>query len=631
VREKVRTGGSSGSAPNHGQPAAPAIGTKPLIEQIPGPTSAQRGPTTVAGVDPSVEPPKGGINQPGFIDHGDGANLRTAPGELGGQKVRDQPLPPATRVFVSGTHPNAFAWWYVTAYLDGAMVRGYVQDFRVTTRLPEPTAKLHQVVSGDTAEQLATKEYGSAVRDGHDLRYYENVLLYVNREQGRVGITGSYQDPGILGGGANNVQLVAGHRIWLVSPAYARALEAVVPSGSLTGGAIAKAKRFVGHLEDILHSVTRSPQFFGEVAGEYAQAIRDHLPEIVGIVAGFIMAEATSAFLAATPTGVGQIAAAVIQLGLSAFGAAGAVQAGAEALKHASTWLTLAWTGQGKDDQIAAASKEFLRMLVSIAIAALSALGAKANYGNAIKIARAMPTGGLPALAVAHGGQVLGAGTSAGVLVGPGPGSLGVAGNAMMQADKDGGGSEPHAAEKQVAEDAAKEHVHKGGIEIDPQSPYHGKWDGSGVHDWDELEAICKRDGYRIKSMTEDPATGARRVEVERTGIDPKTKAPITGTIKKTIYPKDLTTAQIDEAGELALKSAAKQEPGTKLDPYGSKMRADGNPADGFFEATVKVGTPPRGVKIQGWFKQLADGTKVMTSHAPAFDKSWPKVAPKDY
>ena len=618
----------------------------PLLDQVsrtraPG-AAVQRkpdGPSAASSdASPAVAPPKGGINKAGFIDNGDGGNIRTGPAESGGQKVRDQPLPPATRVFVSGTHPDAPQWWYVTAYLDGTMVRGYVQDFRITTELPEPTAKLHQVVGGDTAEQLAAKEYGSSVRDGHDLRYYENVLLYVNQQQGRAGITGSYQDPGVLGGGNNNVQLVAGHRIWLVSPAYAKALEAVVPSGSLTGGAVAKVKRFVGHLEDILHSVTGSPQYFGEVAGEYAQAIRDHLPEIVGIVAGFIMAEATSAFLAATPTGVGQIAATVIQLGLSAFGAAGAIQAGAEAIKHASEWLTIAWTAQGKDDRIAAASKEFLKMLVSIAIAALSALGAKANYGNALKIASSMPTGGLPALAVAGGGQLGGAGTATGVLIGPGTGSLGVAGNAMMQADKEGGGGESkddqaakHAAEKKAAEDAAKEHVHKGGIEADPQSPYHGKWDGSGVHDWDELQAICTRDGYRIKSVAEDPVTGARRVEVERTGVDPKTKAPVTGTIKKTIYPKDLTAAQIDEAGDLALKSAVNKEPGTKLDPFGSKTKADGSPADGFFEAAVKVGSPPHSVKIQGWFKETSDGTKVITSHAPAYEKSWPKVAPKDY
>ena len=74
-----------------------------------------------------------------------------------------------------------------------------------------------------------------------------------------------------------------------------------------------------------------------------------------------------------------------------------------------------------------------------------------------------------------------------------------------------------------------------------------------------------------------------------------------------------------------------RRSPGRKLDAYGSKLRADGRPADGFFEATVTVGTPPRSVKIQGWFKEASDGTKVITSHAPAFDKSWPKVAPKDY
>lgn len=254
----------------------------------PGP-AVQRKPndsgTASSGPSSGVTPPMPGIDKAGFIDNSDGANIRTGPAELGGQTVRDQPLPPATRVFVSGTHPDASAWWYVTAYLEGTMVRGYVQNFRVTTELPEPTAKLHQVGSGETAEHLAAQEYGSAVRDGHDLRYYENVLLHVNQQQGRAGITGSYQDPGVLGGGSNNVQLVAGHRIWLVSPAYAKALESVVPSGSLTGGAVAKGKRFLGHLEDILHSVTRSPQHFAEVAGEYAQAIRDHMPEIVGIVA----------------------------------------------------------------------------------------------------------------------------------------------------------------------------------------------------------------------------------------------------------------------------------------------------------------------------------------------------------
>lgn len=405
----------------------------------------QRAPASPGtAADAHIAAPAGGVNLPGFIDTSDGANLRTGPAEIGGKTVIDAPLPPATRVFVSGTHPSAPQWWYVTAFLPDRIVRGYVQQFRVNTDLPEPLAKLHQVKSGDTVEKLAVQEYGSSVRDGHDLRYYENVLLFANKQRGRVGITGTYQDPGLLGGGANNIQLVAGHRIWLVSPVYAHAVEGVVPDGSLTNGAYAKAKRFVQHVVDILKSVTQSPHYFSEVAGEYAQAIRDHLPEIIGIVAGFIAAEAASAFLAATPTGVGQIAAVVIQLALSAFGAAGMVEAGVEALKHAGQWLTLAWTAKGKDEQIGAASREFLRMLVSIAMAALAYTGVKGNLGKAVEIVRAMPPVGMvPAFAA--GGRVgptavAGEGVKLGV---PGPaGPIGTAG-AMMTKHGDGEGSEP--------------------------------------------------------------------------------------------------------------------------------------------------------------------------------------------
>src|SRR5436853_351401 len=78
--------------------------------------------------------------------------------------------------------------WYVTAYLEQAMVRGYVEDFRVNTELPEPLAELRQLDGGETAEGLAKEKFHDAVTDGHDLRYYENVLLYVN--QGRKGIHG---------------------------------------------------------------------------------------------------------------------------------------------------------------------------------------------------------------------------------------------------------------------------------------------------------------------------------------------------------------------------------------------------------------------------------------------------------
>jgi hypothetical protein len=382
------------------EPFAP--GKRTLTEQLLAPV--QRAPAHpasggAAAHQPHIAPPEPGIDKTGFIGNSKGAPLYSAPAEAGGELLRDTPLPPAARVFASGTHPRLKHWWYVTAFLDGTMLRGYIEDFRVNVNLPEPLAELRQLSGGETPEGLAKDKFSGAVRDGHDLRYYENVLLYVNR--GRDGISGTYQDPNVLGGGGNNIKLYAGHRIWLVSPEYAKALESVVPSGSLTGGAVAKVKRFAGHLQDILQSVTESRHHFGEVAGEFAQAIRDHLPVIVGITAGFLTLEAGSMFLAAAPTGVIQAAAAVIQLALSAFGAAGMVEGGIEALKHGGAWLTTAWTANGKPELIVEASKEFLRMLVAVAVAALSYLGAKGNYRNALKIANNMPTSGLPAFAPA--------------------------------------------------------------------------------------------------------------------------------------------------------------------------------------------------------------------------------------
>jgi hypothetical protein len=444
-----------------GASAAPLLSAYPLRTGA-ATTAVQRqeAPTAPGAPSPATEPaaaietPVPGDNRAGFIDSDDGSNIRTLPAELAGSStLTDAPLPPATRVFVSGKHPETDQWLYVTAISSSTgMVRGYVQGFRVNTDLPEPTANLYQIKSGDTAEQLAVQEFSSAVRDGHDLRYYENVFLHVNRQHGRAGVRGSFQDPGLLGGGANNVQLEAGRRIWLVSPAYARALEGVVPDGSLTNGAYAKAKRFVGHLEDILASVTGSYQYLDDVAGEYAQAIHDHIVEIVGIVSAFIMAEALSAFLATTPTGVGQIAAVVIQLGLAAFGAVGLVDASIQALHHAQQWLTLAWTASGKDEVIAAASKEFLKMLVSIALAALAYLGVKGNYGQATKIASNLPPPMLPAFVVGGGERAIGSSGSGAAVAASAPGPWGVFGafaTVMKDPKGEGGGGGDSPSEQQ--------------------------------------------------------------------------------------------------------------------------------------------------------------------------------------
>jgi hypothetical protein len=450
-----------------GQGPGTSTQQRPLQRSESGRPSSGFGTSSGGNTKPEINSPKTAINKPGFIDHSDGSNLRTGPAEAGGATVRPLPLPPATRVFVSGVHPSAPQWWYVTAFLPDEIVRGYVQDFRVTTDLPEPLAKLHQVKAGDTAESLAVQEFKGGVRDGHDLRYYENVLLKVNQDKGRAGVVGTFQSPGLFGGGGNNVQLVAGHRIWLVSPGYAHALEGVVPDGSLTNGGYAKVKRFAGHITDILKSVTQSPEFFLEVAGEFAQAIAEHLAAIVGIVAGFIAAEAFSAFLAATPTGVGQVIAVMIQLALAAFGAHGMVQAGVQAMSHGTRWLTLAWTAQGKEPQLNAASKEFLKMLVAIAMAALAYVGAKGNFGNALKVADSMPIP-MPALAVAGGGQMGSEGASTAVALGEhGPlTGLGASGAMMVNQEGErgpsGGAADPATAQQELAR--IKEQLKEGAL-----------------------------------------------------------------------------------------------------------------------------------------------------------------------
>jgi hypothetical protein len=421
----------SPSASNGAAVVAPHVEVAPPVTGSPATAHSQKPSSGTAAAEPHPEiaQPATGVDRPGFVDNSKGAPIYNKPAEAGGEAIRE-PLPPACRVFVSGVHPRLRHWWYVTAYLEQTMVRGYVEDFRVNTNLPEPLAELRQLVGGETVEGLAKEKFHHAVTDGHDFHYYENVLLYVNR--GRAGIGGSYQSPGMLGGGGNNIQLIAPHRIWLVSAEYAKTLENIVPSGSLTGGAVAKARRFAGHLQDILQSITESRNHYSEVVGEFAQAIRDHLGPIIGITAGFVMAEATSMFLATVPTGVSQAAAAIIQLALSAFGAAGMVEAGSDALKHGIAWLTLAWTAHAKTEAIAEASTEFLRMLVAIAVAALSYTGAKGNYRNALKIASKLPTDGLPAFAAVDSSSG-GSSTASVTSIGASPGGVGAAGNAALR------------------------------------------------------------------------------------------------------------------------------------------------------------------------------------------------------
>ena len=166
------------------------------------------------------------------------------------------------------------------------------------------------------------------------------------------------------------------------------------------------------------------------------------------------------------------------------------------------------------------------------------------------------------------------------------------------------------------------------------QSAYNGKWDGTGIHSWEGLQARCQKDGFKIVEVKQDPATGVRRVTVERSGKDPRSGKDVSGRITKTIYPPKLSAQEIDAAGEQAFQAALRGDPGTKLTPFGANKKADGSDADGYFDAVVRA---PGGqmIRIQGWFKEHRDAsgriTRTISSHTPAYDKNWPATPPADW
>lgn len=140
----------------------------------------------------------------GFIDTSDGANIRTMPAELVGSKcLTSAPLPPGSRVIVNGPHPQKREWSHVTTFLGDSLLSGYVQNLRINTALPEPAATLYHIKPGDRLDPIVARIYRQGIEPGHDLRFYQNVVLHVNQQAGRVGVQRLDGD----------VRLVEGHRI----------------------------------------------------------------------------------------------------------------------------------------------------------------------------------------------------------------------------------------------------------------------------------------------------------------------------------------------------------------------------------------------------------------------------------
>jgi len=106
----------------------------------------------------------------------DASDSKGTSSQVFGEDGRVQQLITNTEVFSVGVHPRRPD----LIYIHGSGLRGYVNQYSFNFDLPVGDAKLHSVQSGETVRDLAIKMFGSSVKEGIDLRFYENVLLYVN-------------------------------------------------------------------------------------------------------------------------------------------------------------------------------------------------------------------------------------------------------------------------------------------------------------------------------------------------------------------------------------------------------------------------------------------------------------------
>jgi len=177
---------------------------------------------SVRGAVPAAELAIGKIG--GAFDDG-GINLHVDPDTKSTLVVPT--LPFGTRFLIQAELPGG---WYKVRVLGGR--NGYVAK-HLTHIAPEPGALLHKITKDDTAIGIAERFYKSAVKPGEDLRFFVNVLSYVNPTAiAKPAPDDSWKK-------ANALQNFA---IWVPSAAFALSLRGKVGSGSITGGLWAQVR-----------------------------------------------------------------------------------------------------------------------------------------------------------------------------------------------------------------------------------------------------------------------------------------------------------------------------------------------------------------------------------------------------
>ena len=159
---------------------------------------------------------------------------------------------------------------------------GYITAAVVKTDLPCPGARIYRLRAGDQGLAIARRFFRGEVKPGRDLRYYVNVLQYVND-----GTHKRWQD----------VEWQAGRSLWIPTAQFANSLHGSVKSGSITGGLWAKTKRAVAKVIDV--AVGAGAFVYGALKGAVltVKEILEGLGSLVGAVIGFVKSLLTGQLL----------------------------------------------------------------------------------------------------------------------------------------------------------------------------------------------------------------------------------------------------------------------------------------------------------------------------------------------
>lgn len=147
------------------------------------------------------------------------------------------------------------------------------------------------------------------------------------------------------------------------------------------------AQRVISNLR---RSVQMAPRFFYDVfVGEVLDSVREHWLAFLGVTIGLIATEALISVLAASPTGISQLIAGILQaLVIVVLGCLAGVEISG-AVQEGMNWFRLCMEADNDEQALEQASHSFLRMLRHIMLAILLLVGVRARVRGAGAIAEA--------------------------------------------------------------------------------------------------------------------------------------------------------------------------------------------------------------------------------------------------